>query len=227
MKVLNMLKELLTSDTSDLPDYDSLRSEWIDARTLPGAEPAVEFRGFGKLQRLYDSRHGVVITEKVDGTNGAIHVRDGRVVGVQSRKRLIYPGKDNFGFATWVSENNDLIAEILGDGLHYGEWYGKGIQRGYGLDERRFALFNTSRWKDLAHPDLPQLHGVPELYSGSIEESGLDTAVSEALAVLQDTGSGVNPGYQNYEGIVVHFPDSQTSFKHVVNSPGSKKRTRG
>ena len=38
----------------------------------------------------------------------------------------------------------------LGVGQHFGEWWGFGIQRGYGLHERRFSLFNTGRWSDPA-----------------------------------------------------------------------------
>ena len=111
---------------------------------------AVEFTAWPKIYRLRDSRHGWSITEKLDGSNGAIHVRDGQVVGVQSRKRLITVESDNFGFARWVHINAELLAEVLGDGTHYGEFYGSGIQRGYGLKngEKRFALFNAVRWRD-------------------------------------------------------------------------------
>jgi len=64
-----------------------------------------------------------------------------------SRNRWLQIGKqtDNMAFATWVKENAEQLFE-LGKGCHYGEWYGKGIQRGYGLEEKRFALFNVSKW---------------------------------------------------------------------------------
>ena len=52
---------------------------------------------------------------------------------------------DNHGFARWVSENAEELLK-LGEGRHYGEWHGKGIQRGYGLEEKRFSLFNVTRW---------------------------------------------------------------------------------
>src|SRR5690606_40023600 len=64
----------------------------------------------------------------------------------QSRKRLITPTADNFGFARWAFERAEILAPSLGEGLHYGEWWGKGIQRGYGMDTRVFSLFDTSRW---------------------------------------------------------------------------------
>ena len=46
---------------------------------------------------------------------------------------------DNFGFGKWVKANAESLIQ-LEEGRHFGEWYGKGIQRGYGLDEKRFAL---------------------------------------------------------------------------------------
>src|ERR1700731_4680286 len=52
---------------------------------------------------------------------------------------------DNFGFAKRVLEHADEL-RALGAGRHYGEWYGLGIQRNYGLQEKRFALFNVARW---------------------------------------------------------------------------------
>ena len=34
----------------------------------------------------------------------------------------------------------------LGEGIHFGEWWGLGIQRNYGMNEKVFSLFNTKRW---------------------------------------------------------------------------------
>jgi len=100
-----------------------------------------------------------VITEKIDGTNAAIGVVqtgwDGEAGAVsrphyrvyaQSRTRIITPQSDNMGFAAWVQQHAEVLAQTLGEGLHFGEWWGVGIQRGYGLSERRFSLFNTARW---------------------------------------------------------------------------------
>lgn len=206
---------------------ETLNFGYAEGGEVAPTEPEVEFQGFGKIQRLYDSAKGVIITEKLDGTNAAIHVRDGRVVGIQSRKRLITPEDDNFGFARWVTDNAEALADVLGDGLHFGEWYGKGIQRGYGIDEKRFALFNVARWEGIHDARVPQLESVPVLFNGSIEDDGLDGAVSVATTFLETQGSLVNPKFRNFEGIVVHFRDSGSSFKHIVNAPGSKKRTRG
>ena len=203
----------------------------------------VEFQAFPKMQRLYDSSKGVSITEKIDGSNAAVIVRDGELVGVQSRKRLIFPGDDNFAFAHWAHSNAEGLARVLGDGTHYGEWFGKGIQRGYGLDEKRFALFNAVRWTvhvDLGEgasmqtvpeefKDVPGLTVVPELFRGSIQDTGLDDAVEYALTVLRAQGSWASPGFDRPEGVVVFFIDSRTGYKVIPKGwePGSKKATRG
>ena len=108
------------------------------------------------------------ITEKIDGTNAAVVLvpyqqadvdqlpfslatvpdpAHGMYLSVlaQSRSRYLTAEQDNFGFAAWVKAHAEELA-ALGPGVHFGEWWGKGIQRGYGLDEKRFSLFNVSRW---------------------------------------------------------------------------------
>jgi len=64
-----------------------------------------------------------------------------------SRSRWLQPGKqDNFGFAGWVAANAEALVALLGPGRHFGEWWGGGIQRKYGLGAKRFSLFNVSRY---------------------------------------------------------------------------------
>ena len=115
-----------------------------------------DFEGFPKMARL--SRE-CIITEKIDGTNaqiyiveqdgfqmpGSIYEAGGLAMFAGSRTRWITPEDDNFGFAAWVKANADQLFG-LGVGRHFGEWWGCGIQRGYGLTEKRFSLFNTLRW---------------------------------------------------------------------------------
>src|ERR1044072_4291110 len=104
--------------------------------------PSPEFTPFPKIGRLDKD---MVVTEKIDGTNAAIVITEDGVIYAQSRKQFITPDKDNAGFANWVQEH-ELELEALGPGVHFGEWWGSGIQRGYGLDHKRFSLFNTGRW---------------------------------------------------------------------------------
>jgi hypothetical protein len=62
-----------------------------------------------------------------------------------SRSRWLTPEADNFGFAAWVKEHA-VEFRALGPGRHFGEWWGRGINRGYGQLIRWFSLFNVSRW---------------------------------------------------------------------------------
>lgn len=182
---------------------------------MDATQTEVEFKGWPKIPRL---NRPVIITEKIDGTNGAIVVtEDGRVLA-QSRKRLITPQDDNFGFATWVESYKDEL-RLLGLGYHFGEWYGKGIQRNYGMNHRKFALFNVARWGDdliggtRSHPECDGLlTTVPVL----AELSTLDTAgITRATDNLRYTGSYADGGnsFNNPEGVVVYHKASNTSFK--------------
>lgn len=143
-----------------------------------------EFTPWPKIPRL---RREMIITEKIDGTNACLVIReiqpnevdkdmidmgftestdeDGQpyeaVCGIfaQSRKRFITPDADNFGFATWVQTNAEALINKLGIGRHFGEWWGLGIQRGYDLNERRFSLFNIKKWDEL----MLWEHGLTEI----------------------------------------------------------------
>lgn len=105
-----------------------------------------EFKPFPKIARL---NRECVITEKIDGTNGCVIVTPEGEVHAQSRNRVLGADTDPFGFALWVERNRDALRDLLGPGYHFGEWWGQGIQRGYGLSERRFSLFNVARWGDV------------------------------------------------------------------------------
>jgi RNA ligase len=129
------------------------------------------------------------------------------LVGAQSRKKLISPGKqDNAGFAGWVREHAQELAEGLGEGYHYGEWWGKGIQRGYGLDHKRFSLFNVTRWRD----ERPSCcHVVPTLYEGIFDTDEINFQTSALL----DDGSHAAPGWNRPEGVVAFHVPSGRSYK--------------
>lgn len=173
---------------------------------------SVEFVPFPKISRL---RRGCVITEKIDGTNAAVGVlEDGRVYA-QSRKRLITPGKstDNCGFAAWVEANEDALREGLGVGLHFGEWWGAGIQRRYGLDEKRFSLFNTGRWSGTPIVESGLVSVVPVLYAGVFDTDAVDNALDE----LRKGGSVAAPGFADPEGVVVFLSASRALFKATID----------
>lgn len=103
-----------------------------------------KFQGFPKIPRL---NRDMIITEKIDGTNAQVYIGEGGQVWAGSRKRWLTIHDDNYGFAAWVYSYAEELRQ-LGPGHHFGEWWGKGIQRNYGLDHRRFSLFNVIRWRD-------------------------------------------------------------------------------
>jgi hypothetical protein len=175
------------------------------------------FPAFQSIPRL---RRSCVISEKLDGTNALISISDDGAIRAGSRNRWITPDDDNFGFARWVSEHPELAQ--LGPGLHYGEWWGSGIQRRYGLSEKRFSLFNAGRW-GAGGPDADKLpaccHVVPVLYTGNFD----DRAVDEALAKLAN-GSVAAPGFAKPEGIVIWLSASRSLFKYTLDGDGHKTK---
>lgn len=173
-----------------------------------------EFKAFDKIQRL---KRGCVITEKIDGTNAQIWISDdGAEIHAASRNRWITPEDDNCGFAKWVEENKAELLK-LGPGHHYGEWWGAGIQRRYGLTEKRFSLFNTGRWSN--PEDRPACcHVVPVLYAGNFDS----TTVNEVLEGLRLNGSAAAPGFMDPEGVVVFMTAGRQLYKVTLDGDGHK-----
>ena len=216
----------------------------------------LEFKPFPKMARL---KRECIITEKIDGTNASIYIGphmgpyvsgDPKCIAIQytenvplgmwvgSRNRWITTTDDNFGFAKWAVENaNDLFN--LGEGHHFGEWWGSGIQRGYGFKngEKFFSLFNASRWVEHDQPsrlieqDNPKAEPkytqhapacckvVPILYKGIFSTV---TAKLE-LEELKILGSKAAPEYMNPEGIVVYHKAAGIGFKMTIKDDDKPK----
>jgi hypothetical protein len=173
-----------------------------------------EFVPFNKIPRL---KRGCVITEKIDGTNGIVHVSDDGIVTAGSRNRWLTLESDNYGFCRWVAEHTDDL-KLLGTGYHYGEWWGPGVQRGYGLKEKKFSLFNTSRWGGAQSERPSCCDVVPVLYAGEFTSTVVDQVIGE----LRDKGSVVSPGFMRPEGIVVFMPQARSMFKVTLEGDGHK-----
>lgn len=224
---------------------ESAPDEWTNPAP-PAPQPLVlplhTFTAWPKIARLM---RDVTVTEKIDGTNSAIAIvrapagtefdgppahcvfgPDGTryAVFAQSRKRLITPGKstDNAGFAAWVWDNATELVTALGDGTHFGEWWGSGINRGYGLPsgEKRFSLFNTDK-----HADVDRVIGdvrtttVPVLHRGQFDTE----AVKDTLAELSAFGSFAAPGFDKPEGVCVFHHASRTYFKVTLDAQDAGK----
>jgi hypothetical protein len=209
-----------------------------------------EFTAFPKMARL--SRE-CVITEKIDGTNASVMIAElandapipARSFGVfdiggklhymlaGSRTRWIDPYNDNHGFAEWVAWNFEKLKD-LGPGHHFGEWWGQGVNRNYGMKEKRFSLFNVDRW--CRHDETPQVvgesrseelrvmvpkvqtpapaccHVVPVLYRGNF----CSIEVANTLYDLECNGSSAAPGFMDPEGIIVYHIPGRVGFKKTI-----------
>lgn len=174
----------------------------------------MEFQSFPKICRL--SRE-IIVTEKIDGTNASICITEDGQFLTGSRTRWITPQDDNFGFAKWANANKDELMK-LGVGTHYGEWWGQGIQRNYGLREKRFSLFNTSRWSDdEVRPACCSV--VPVLWQGPF----ITDYVDECLGLLQREGSKAAPGFAKPEGVIVFHVQGNLLFKKTIEKDEEPK----
>jgi hypothetical protein len=214
-----------------------------------------EFQAWPKIPRL---NRNCIATEKIDGTNAAVVIEKvGRgwpkhefelaridlegddpselAVFAQARKRLLNTneaggkGSDNFAFAAWVKENALDLAAVLGEGRHFGEWWGAGIQRAYGLTEgeRHFSLFNSGRWHDQqangcgesVAPDCCSV--VPVLAQGT----NINAVAEEAIGMLAASGSFAAPGFDNPEGVVVFHTAARRNYKVTIEGDEAAKGT--
>lgn len=196
------------------------------------------FPAFGKMYRL---NRTWVATEKIDGTNGLVFIPEDPAAPVLagSHKRWLQaatPGNkavDNFGFAAWVQEHAEELRG-LGPGHHYGEWWGKGIQRGYNQVTKRWSLFDF-RWGQ-PRPEHPQVRedypclerkpaccDVVPVLGGGPDDHDVKCVEKYALGILQVAGSQAAPGYPFPEGIVLFHEPSHTRFKVLLeNDEGHK-----
>ena len=176
-----------------------------------------EFKEWPKILRGTGDET-ITITEKMDGTNGAIIVDKMEdtgqlyVAGVQSRKRIITPGADtdNFGFAGYVMDNCIDIAEKLGEGYHYGEWAGEGIQKNpHCIVGRKFYLFNSNRWRFGRQERPAGMMCVPVLYEAEWYPEVVEDQMDDLwLRHMHD-------GFYTPEGIVVWYHKTRRFEKHT------------
>lgn len=176
------------------------------------------------------------ITEKIDGTNGILlwsaeyHPEWCLGTGVMadepdqmylyagSRTRWLTRQADNHGFANWASDYAPALA-TLGKGRHFGEWWGPGIQRRYGLAEKRFSLFDVNKYNDLPMP--ANVTTVPLI--ARVSAPGLDYKLEGILNDLRSTGSFAAPGFMNPEGIVMRHSQSGERFKVLLEGDEAPK----
>ena len=197
-----------------------------------------DFVEFPKIARY--SRE-VIVSEKIDGTNACIFIGEDGEFLCGSRTRWLTPQSgDNHGFLMWCMCHKEELM-TLGPGRHFGEWWGHGIQRGYGLTngEKRFSLFNVTRW--CLHGQTPQqipcgdprivkmqdvlppcVGLVPVLWRGMFDELPLQ----EIMDTLKNNGSAAAPGYMNPEGVVIFHLAGNVGFKKTNEKDAEPKSKR-
>jgi hypothetical protein len=186
-------------------------------------EIGMEFAKFPKIERL--EKLFTVVTQKLHGTNASVHITQELfsqkyTVRAGSRERFITPEDDNYGFARFVKEHEEEFIRCLGQGVHYGEWAGPGINSGEGLSEKTFFLFDAHRFPT-NHELPPRCKFVPTLYAGPFCPESIELVKKD----LRDNGSKVAPGFMRPEGVVIHLLNAGARFK-VVFAPEETQWTR-
>lgn len=193
-----------------------------------------EFVEWRKIFRFY---RDFEITEKIDGTNGVLYWTpamgepgglaevDGLALYAGSRNRWLSLDADNHQFAEWATDNATALRP-LGPGYHFGEWMGYGIQRGYGLSEKFFLLFDFDRFAKLqaeAGYRIP-VGCVPHI--ADVPGDQLNERITEILDDLRAKGSWHN-GFERPEGIVLKHKQSGVRFKVLLEGDETPKSMRG
>ena len=202
------------------------------------------FEPFPKIARL---NRDCTVSEKIDGTNAAVQIVEAAsetpydfltdpnlltiipahgthyAVFAQSRNKFITIKSDNYGFARWVYTHAGNLVVTLGEGTHFGEWWGSGIQRKYGLTggDKRFSLFNTHRYKfnDPALTAIPGLNAVPILMQGPFDTDAINAEVN----YLAKNGSKAAPGFMKPEGVIVYNHAAKAYFKVTTENDEKPK----
>lgn len=204
-----------------------------------------EFIKYPKIPRW--SRN-VIITEKIDGMNGQILITAipndytsptliaykkeadsacaygttwGMFVGSRNRLLTLNKSGDTHGFAAWCKERAEAVFDKLGPGRHFGEFWGKGINRNYGLDHNRFSLFRRDLWEGKELP--PDFYVVPKLGEGLVHHNTIYIP-DICLNLLISNGSYACKGYMDPEGVVIfHTASGHLYKKYCKNDEDATK----
>jgi hypothetical protein len=189
----------------------------------------MEFSKFPSMAR-FNKR--VIVTEKLDGSNAQIYIGEDGEFLVGSRNKWITESDDNYGFAKWAHDHKEELL-TLGPGRHFGEWWGQGIQRRYGIDRKVFSLFNAVRWAKNSPKTIPTedprivkiqevvpecCDVVPVLWEGSFEDLNIQS-IMESLRVA---GSLAAPGFMKPEGVIVFHIAANVGFKKTFEKDAGK-----
>lgn len=179
------------------------------------------FPSIERLENIY-----CVISEKIDGTNGLIEINETNV-RFGSRNRYISFSDDNAGFANFFRHYEARFEDVAKDIITkepessdesyplriYGEWFGCGIQRGYGLKDKFFMPFSFFYGEKLIEYQVPNVITPNIMYTGKFSMEVVNTCMQQ----LKLNGSGVVKDYKQPEGIVIFFPKYNFRLKETFN----------
>lgn len=141
----------------------------------------------------------VVITEKIHGFNARLGRTQDGVAWVGSRNQVVDPEKDRLqGFVPWALS---VIEHVPPGYTVYGEWAGKGIQKGLDYGAPRFFAFGL---RYLGEPVQPLIDTIatlipcdiaPVLYEGPLPSVEVLDALRRGRSLLAE---------QDREGIVIN-----------------------
>lgn len=142
--------------------------KWTDIESLHHLR-----KGFNAVaSRVEGYKHPVVqyrAKVKLHGTNAGVQILPDGEVLAQGRNRILKPGDGNFGFYEWVESKKDYFRS-LGNrqpiGQHmiiYGEWCGKGVQRGAAISQVGRKLFAVFAVQQMRGEDEPLMTGDPNV----------------------------------------------------------------
>ena len=186
------------------------------------------FPSIERLENIY-----CIISEKIDGTNGLIEINETNV-RFGSRNRYISFSDDNAGFANFFrhyeAKLEDVAKDVITKELElngetltscnesyplriYGEWFGCGIQRGYGLKDKFFMPFSSFYGEKLIEYQVPNVITPNIMYTGKFSMEVVGTCMQQ----LKLNGSGVVKDYKQPEGIVIFFPKYNFRLKETFD----------
>ena len=141
-------------------------------------------------------------TVKIHGTNAGVGWNGDKII-IQSRNKEISTDLDNCGFAQYVNTNSEYFKELCShfNGKEvriYGEWCGKGIQKGVAVSEldKMFIIFTITvdnvdidfKSVDLSHYHKIHIHSIYEFHSWNIDInfSSPESVQERLMSITQD-----------------------------------------
>ena len=151
-----------------------------------------------------------------------------------SRNRYITFNNDNAGFANFFRHYETKLKDIAKDIIVaanseasqtnekptegypfriYGEWFGRGIQRDYGLKDKFFMPFSYFYAEKLIEYQVPNIITPNVMYTGKFSMEVVNTCMQQ----LKLNGSGLVKDYKQPEGIVIFFPKYNFRLKETFD----------